>query len=80
MNLSDTQLFHGIEEQDIHSLLQCLAAEEKTYRKGEIILAEGNCTENIGLVLSGRTIVYQTKSRIGISSRQTIVFLIGTLR
>lgn len=58
LNLSDTQLFYGIEKKEVLSLLQCLAAEERTYRKGELILAEGTCTENLGFVLSGQAIIF----------------------
>lgn len=57
LHLSDTQLFRGIKEHEIESLLQCLAAEKKSYRKGAVILAEGTCTENIGFVLSGMAII-----------------------
>ena len=51
MLLSDTQLFCGIEEEDISSLLQCLAAVKRTYKKGEVIIPEGTITESIGIVL-----------------------------
>ena len=35
--LSNTQLFRGIGESEIDSLLHCLGAFEKTYEKGEVI-------------------------------------------
>lgn len=57
MLLSDTQLFQGIEESEIPSLLQCLAAVKREYKKGEVILAEGTVTESIGIVLSGKAII-----------------------
>lgn len=57
MNLSDTQLFCGIHEHEIESLLQCLSSKKRTYNKGEVILAEGTFTENIGIVLSGSVIM-----------------------
>ena len=53
MNLSNTQLFRGLEEHEITSLLSCLNAVTRSYKKGEIILSEGMITENIGVVLSG---------------------------
>ncbi len=56
-NLSNCQLFNGIEENEIKSLLQCLNAVEKTYKKGDIIFAEGEPTELIGVVLSGMAII-----------------------
>ena len=57
MLLSDTQLFCGIEEEDISSLLQCLAAVKRTYKKGEVIIPEGTITESIGIVLSGMAVI-----------------------
>lgn len=57
MNLSNTQLFRGIDEKDIEPLLQCLSAVKKDYKKGDIILSEGEPTEYIGVVLSGMAII-----------------------
>lgn len=55
--LSNTQLFRGIEESEIQSLLHCLGAAEKTYEKGEVIFPEGEPTRFLGVVLSGRVMV-----------------------
>ena len=41
MNLSNTQLFRGLEEHEITSLLSCLNTVTRSYKKGEIILSEG---------------------------------------
>lgn len=57
MNLSNTKLFYGLKEDEITSLLGCLNAEKKSYKKGEIILSEGTITENIGIVLSGMAMI-----------------------
>ena len=57
MNLSDTRLFQGLEEQEIASLLDCLKAAKRCYKKGEVILSEGSATENVGLVLSGMAMI-----------------------
>ncbi len=57
MILSETQLFHGIEENDIKTLLNCLKPQKRHYKKGETILAEGAVTENIGIVLTGLAII-----------------------
>lgn len=57
MNLSNTQLFRGIAEEDILSMLQCLGGEERAYRRGEAILSEGDTTEKLGVVLSGRAMI-----------------------
>ena len=57
MHLSNTQLFRGLEEEEITSLLRCLHAAERSYKKGEIILPEGSMTEQIGIVLSGMAVI-----------------------
>lgn len=57
INLSDTELFQGIEEDEIKELLQCLKAVKKEYKKGEVILPEGEPTDFIGVVLSGMVII-----------------------
>lgn len=57
MNLSNTQLFWGLEEQEISSLLSCLNAEKRGYKKGEVILSEGTITEDVGIVLSGMAMI-----------------------
>lgn len=57
ISLSETKLFRGIEEQEIDSLLQCLAATKREYKKGEVILSEGTITESLGIVLSGMAII-----------------------
>jgi len=57
MNLSNTQLFRGLEEAEITSLLDCLNATTRSFQKGEVILSEGNTTENIGIVLSGLAVI-----------------------
>lgn len=57
MNLSNTQLFRGLEEHEITSLLSCLNTVTRSYKKGEIILSEGMITENIGVVLSGMILI-----------------------
>ena len=57
MNLSNTLLFRGLQDEEIDSLLGCLNATKHSYKKGEIILSEGNITENIGVVLSGKAMI-----------------------
>lgn len=57
MNLSNTLLFRGLQDKEIDSLLGCLNAAKRSYKKGEIILSEGNITENIGIVLSGKAMI-----------------------
>lgn len=60
MNLAEAELFSGLSDEEITTLLQCLKAVRRSYKKGEVILAEGSVTENIGVVLSGRVIIYGT--------------------
>lgn len=57
MQLSTTQLFRGIDEREIDSLLSCFHAKERAVKKGEYILKEGSPTEYIGVVLSGAAII-----------------------
>ncbi len=60
MELSTTSLFRGISEEDIASLLHCLGAAQKRYKKGSLLLAEGTTTEHVGMVLSGRVLLQYT--------------------
>ena len=55
--LTETPLFQGIGEEELPALLRCLGAVERRCRKGEVILAEGEPTERIGLVLSGMVLI-----------------------
>lgn len=57
MNLSNTQLFRGLEDAEIEALLNCLNTTKRSYKKGEVILLEGSITENIGVVLSGMAMI-----------------------
>lgn len=51
--LSKARLFDGMSEESIKSMLDCLSATTKFYRKGEIIFHEGQLICTIGMVLSG---------------------------
>lgn len=55
--LPNTPLFRGMEEKDVPALLQCLGAVKKEYQKGEVIFAEGEPIECIGIVLSGMVMI-----------------------
>ena len=57
MNLINSQLFRGLDEAEITSLLGCLNAVERSFQKGEVILSEGSITENIGILLSGMAVI-----------------------
>lgn len=51
--LSNTNLFHGIKENEIGEMISCLNAREKAYKKDEVILRAGDCVNEIGLVENG---------------------------
>ncbi len=51
--LSNTNLFHGIREDEIRHMISCLSAREKTYKKNEVIFRAGDTVHEIGLVESG---------------------------
>ena len=57
MDLTQTSLFSGISQADLSNLLSCLAAVERRYSKGAVILAEGEPTQWMGLVMEGRAII-----------------------
>ena len=88
MNLVEAELFSGLSDEEITTLLQCLKAVRRSYKKGEVILAEGSVTENIGVVLSGRLIIYGTDAwgntsvfgSIDCSSRKLLCATCKTLR
>ena len=51
--LTNTQLFHGISEDEIAELLPCLGVKERQFQKGEVIFRAGSPVHEIGLVESG---------------------------
>ena len=46
-------LFSGIKEDELRSMLKCLSAKKKNFRKGEFILMFGDEVSSIGLLVSG---------------------------
>ena len=50
---SNTAVFRGINADEAKEMLGCLNSCEKEYDKGETILHAGDCTDKIGMVLSG---------------------------
>lgn len=71
--LKHCSLFSGIEEEDIPGLLKCLGARTVHYKKGEMILSEGDAPKEIGIVLSGEVQVI----RIDYGGNRSIVADIG---
>ncbi|MBQ3137594.1 MAG: Crp/Fnr family transcriptional regulator [Clostridia bacterium] len=52
--LKKTKLFSGVGEEDAASLLSCLGAKKRTYRKGEYILREGEHISDIFILVEGK--------------------------
>ncbi|MBR2986455.1 MAG: Crp/Fnr family transcriptional regulator [Clostridia bacterium] len=51
--LKQTKLFRGIAEHEIGSLLHCLGASVRRYRKGEYLLRQGERLTSVALSVSG---------------------------
>lgn len=51
--LSNTTLFRGLQTDEIRSVLTCMNAQEKSYRKGEVLCRAGESVSSMGMVLSG---------------------------
>lgn len=52
--LCRSHLFRGFTKEEIKSLLECLNAAVKTYKKGEYIFQVGEVTEHFGMILEGK--------------------------
>lgn len=52
--LKRTKLFSGVGEEDIVSLLSCLGARKKEYKKGEYILREGEHISDVFILVEGK--------------------------
>ena len=52
--LKRSKLFSGVGEEDIASLLSCLGARKKEYKKGEYILREGEHISDIFILVEGK--------------------------
>ena len=55
-------LFKNIKRENISGLIECLGANVHTYKKGAVIMWEGEKTDKIGVVLEGSVIVYRDTS------------------
>ena len=51
--LSNSDLFKGIENKDVLSILPCIGAFTRTYKKGEVVFECGQKIDNIALLLEG---------------------------
>lgn len=52
-----SKIFKNIEENEVELLLKCINNYRKTFKKGEIILREGEKTEYMGIVITGSVVV-----------------------
>lgn len=57
--LSASPLFHGIEEQELESMLHCLGAKVVDVAKGDPVFLEGDAAGFIGIVLEGSIQIVQ---------------------
>lgn len=57
--LRNAQLFSGIDDKEISSLLACLNAKISAYNKGSYVLRAGEEIEEIGLLLKGSLLAIQ---------------------
>ena len=57
--LKRTKLFSGVGEEDIASLLSCLGARKKEYKKGEYILREGGHISDIFILVEGKIHIHK---------------------
>ena len=51
--LAQSPLFEGVDEKEIESMLSCLSAQERHFRKGQIIYCAGDKVQAMGLVVTG---------------------------
>lgn len=56
--LKQSRLFKGIEEDEIEAMMECLATYKREYLRDEYIHRYGDKIEAIGLVLSGKVMVF----------------------
>lgn len=71
--LKNTQLFAGIGETEIESMLGCLQAKEQSYKKGEYVLRQGQHLTQLAILVHGKLHI-QTDDYWG---NRSIVSMIG---
>lgn len=72
--ISKSQLFHGINEEDLASLLHCLKPRISIYKKNDYITIAGNDFDGIGIVLEGEA----TVSKENAAGNRTIMAMLKT--
>ena len=53
MRIPKSPLFEGVDDQDLDSMMHCLSAKKRHYKKEEFIFHSGDKAQQIGMVLSG---------------------------
>ena len=51
--IKNSILFRDMEEAEIQSILNCLSADRRIYRKGEYIFRRGDCVSGVAMLLEG---------------------------
>lgn len=57
--IKNASIFHGMDEQEIEAVLNCLKAKTSSYEKGEYVLRTGDSIDTLGLILKGTVLVIQ---------------------
>lgn len=55
--LQSSHLFRNISQQDLDAMLHCMQAEIRTFEKGTLIYHTGDCTDSLGILLSGKLVI-----------------------
>lgn len=55
--LQRTQLFSGVSDEDISSMLNCLQAKIQLYKKGEYVFRQGEHIDNITVLVQGKLLI-----------------------
>ena len=57
--LRSSQLFSGISENELTSMLSCLGTRKEDFPKKAFVLRAGDTVDSIGIVLSGSVLIIQ---------------------
>ena len=57
--LKTVELFKGIEESDLRSLLSCLGTKKINFKKGQTVFFSGQSADRFGIVLAGQVQIVQ---------------------
>lgn len=57
--MKKSPLFAGIEEKEMNTMIHCLSAAIKKYKKDEFVFRQGDTVRSLGMVLKGRAHIVQ---------------------